>query len=476
MNKKIQTKTICLFVTLGIILIAFGLFTYYKLKDDKTASQEKNDGYVLKEIKYDNNLFYSAVYEDKYLYSAYYNRIYDFQGNLLIDGTDREKLSYKSGYIILDNNIYDMTGDLIFDGSNYDEITYINNYVVVKKNGMSGVATITGDIVIPLDYNYVSVESKNCAIVSKKNSLNKDIFYVYDLNHNKNYGPYIFALYVNDELVVTNKYEIDSIEKIGTSLNPNLMSTYVINLNTSKEILKDSANSYAVLDSYASNYMIAGIFLDKYSVGVFDSNFKTYINFEYDDIKNIDDKFLLLKKGNNFKLVNEKGKEILDDTMVLNLYIENDSIVVVKDNCYYYYDFNGNLIYETDSLSKIFYLNDNKYLIDNGSDECKYFYLSSSKYISKELAYSYCANPSSSYLTSDGILYDNDLKKLFDFDYTSGKNFNNYFVLELSDSNYIIVDSKGNRIVNKKFIGYTILEDGIIVEDSKHIKYYFNYE
>ena len=541
-NKKLVSG---IFLILGCILLVVGfindIFTTRKVLVDNDKVNDMvlfndkdivsvprvNASVVLKNIDFFSTLYNVDVYDGKYFvdgkklydiegnlllevdsYLDYKNglfrtkdSIYDGSGNLLFDLSGKSSTFYEN-FFEIDYKFYNYNGELLFDGSNYDSVRYDEGleYISVEKNGKWGLINKKSEIVLPIEYDILSVESDKCVTYAKENSKGKDIWYVYNLKEKKEYGPYVDVRYLKDDIIIVDKYLTDDLDSIEQWLVTELCMTYIINLNKDTEILNEMLKDYFIssveFGTLFGDYIIAAEIYGDY--GVFDSDFNTVVPFEYDRIEiyeeeGLNDKYLRLKKGHLIKYLDKDLNSVLeykidedeseDADEVISFY--NDLIIKSNITNMSLYNKKGNLLYQTNLLSNddYSYLDNGLVLLENDvTNTCAYVNVNDSEIKKVNIDYSICDSYwYDDYLMKKGlygeILFNKAGSRIFKNEYLTISNYDNYCVVSDEKGKYYIINYQEEKLIDMEFSNYNSLYDGgIVFITLDGGKYYFNYK
>ncbi len=432
---------------------------------------------------------------------AFMSYIYIESTNKLLDSTPanetKKMIFYDVTFIknvkdsnveLLDNNlilsnklIYNTDNKVIeFDGSNYDSIKYTFGYYIVEKDKKFGILDSNFKTIIPIQYNEIEIPSKNTAILT--NIINtKSIKEIVNLNNMNNYGTFTNLKYLYDNFIIGDKY-LGNINDISDDNYENNVEKHLINITDNKDTLSNLNDySFTLAEKFQDKYIILDKLINnQYKFGVIDINNNNILDFKYDKIENINDKLLLIESNNKYGLIDINKNNILSFDSYNDIFIVND-IISIEDKTTKYYDFLGNLLYETENDSYIEYIGDNYYLLRDFNNLCVYF--NNKEKTNKQIDYSYCDAVMNTNINGylykkendKYLLYDNKLKKVLNQEYNSISLSNNYFIGEI-DKKYYILDFNGNKLIDKTFIDYKLTEDsGYILEDEDNNLYYFKY-
>lgn len=534
-NKKLVNGIVLI---IGCLLVVFGFISdvfigkKVLIEDDeekaevlfdekKVITVPKIDADItLENIDFFNSLYNVDVYDGKYFVDG--EKLYDASGNLLLE-TD-SYLDYKNGlfrtknaiydgggnllfdisgtypvfydnYFEIDHRFYNYSGELFFDGSNYDNVRYDENieYIAVEKDGKWGLVNKNNEVILPIEYDIVSIESNTCVMYANENNKGKDIWYVYNIKDKKEYGAYVGVTYLKDNLIIVDKYLTDDLDNVGQWLVTSLCETYILDLNKDTEVLKDMLGDYFIssadFDSIFEDYIIASENYGGY--GVFDSNFKTAVPFEYDRIQvydtydELEDKYLELIKDNSRKILDKNLNTILEfkEDDILDFY--NDLIIKEVYNNISFYDEIGELLYQTmlNEDDEYSYLENGLILFeDEINNTCSYVNTNDKNRKKVNIDYSICDNYwYDDYLLKDGIygsiLFNKDGKRIFKNEYLTINTFDNYCVVSNEKDKYYIINYQEEKLIDMEFSNYESVNDGGIIfiglDGSKH---YFNYK
>ena len=499
-------------IVLGIGLIGSSFLLFndpQKEKDNKKEEQEKvisnpfeeeKDNaepiMVFKDITFTKTNSYSKleIYKNKYILTN--KKLYDLDGKILFDFSKYNKIEVVNDeYINADNDIYNFKGELIFEGKNYNEVTYQNNYFVVKKDNKYGVFDLNKKEVLKIEYSSAEVNSDNCISLSKLNNNGRNLFYVYDIKDKKIYGPYIVSSYFTDEVIIVEKYTGKDINTIDSNnvFDSKTLQTYQLNIKDNKEIRKKELDDYSFMLSelFNNKYIIASKFVDwqGYRDGIFDLNLKEVIPFEYEDINIFEDKYILLTKNDNHKLLSKDLKEILSfknsvSPFFKDIYVTGNLIEIqLDDDVIEYYDSNGKLVYNKKTPTAIYYIGDNKYILDEYENEKCLYIDTNNNNQTKEIDYDFC-DYGSKYgndlvvkkVQNGKELYNNKLEKKSQSIYGYIEIEDNFLIAQ-KDKNYIVISYDEKLLVDKQFKDYDYLKDsGYKLIDEQDKIYYFSYK
>ena len=541
-NKKLVSGIVlgigCLILIIGLLNGVLTSRTIIKFNEDKGNGEtvktifdedtvikvpEINGQVTFKEVKFIDNESEYDIYEDKYFVGS--TKVFDFDGNLILN-TFEDRISYKNGVLVAGNKIYDMSGnllldvgneyiyeddyvrignkiynyngELLFDGSNYDDIIYDEKYIIVVNDGKCGLIDNKGNVVLPIEYDIMSVNSDTGVFYSKKNSNDVDIYYVYNLKSKKEYGPYVDITYLNDRSIIVYKYlgNIEEVECWLEWLDTGLYETYALNLEKETEILKNELRDYYIKKSFftdvknmLNNYIIANntsLTVGGRKYGIFDSNFNEVVPFKYDEIEIIEgekttDKYFELTKSETVELMNSDLKKILKYTSSDEIYVYDDLIVVSNDNYNKYYNKKGEYLFQVSSERNDNYLGEGRFLLADENNRCSYINVFSHKKEEIDIDYSICSNYSyDDYLMKESeiglILFNKNGERIFGKEYVSIDTYDNYCLVLDEENKYYVINYQEEKLIDEYFYNYTSLNNGgviLIGYDDK--KYYFNY-
>ena len=349
---------ICVLISVTMIILGITIsFVSNDTSDNLVEENPQNEpSMFFKNISFIKSTYLSDmifVYDNKYVIDKYYKEIYDMDGNLLLDLNE------------------------------YDYFKYVNGYIKVEKDGKVGLIGKDLKLLIELKYYDIEVMSDDCLLLEVLNKTDSTITTtVYNVKTKKEYGPYSGIYYYNDDLIfLVNSSDDYNVEYYSLDLK--------------KDILKKQSNleDYSLVFSevFNNDYIILDKLVDweGYKKGVVGNNFNVIIPFEYDEIQNISDKFLLLEKNDLYELVTINNKKILSLNDVEDVYLDDNIIVVEKENeAVDYYSKDGNVIYSTIEHSYIESLSEDKYLIDD-FNKCVYIDMDNNN-LKNEVDYSFC--------------------------------------------------------------------------------------
>lgn len=494
---------------------------YNEIKEDVNLVNDPN--LVLKKINKKEKFEYNYVYENKYIRytSSDFNGIYDFSGNLILDLSPYKDIEIENGYIKLDGILYDKTGKFIFNGSYFDDFEYSEKcMIIVEKNNKKGLVDKTGNKITNIEYkdieidketciaktyknekyglinkdgavietekySDIDVKSENCIIIAERNKNDRNLYYTYNVSLKQKYGPYIEIIYINDETIIAEHYDTD-LDNFDGLIKTSLVDYYIINILDNTKTKREDLEKYNFFSSTLFEDVLKGYtFVSQGNLGygtfvdgVLDENLKEVIPPQYLDLnvlKNNKDKLLAQKIDGSFEIITYDNKKILtnlknvgDDTTLYNELIRvEEEIWENKGNykkkvrsAYNYFDYNGNLVYNSDDSSDLYFIGDKRYIInDYGVDKC--IYLDMSNNTKKELNYEIFCNFDSEYtegylLGVDGekaILYNNKLKKLYEADSVVWKE---HYYIAYNDGKYKILNRNVTLLTDLEFETITV--------------------
>lgn len=446
-NKREQILLIMSIVCniMCIFLIIFMLYIYLNNENTKINKNTNNKDNTSKLIFYDISFLKNSNNLDEN-----YNTLNLIDNNL----------------ILYNKKIYNLyTKEAIFDGSMYDSIKYNNGYYIIEKDKKYGILNKDFKILIPIEYSNIEIPSENSAILETVNENSRITKEILNLNNNKTYGPYINVFFVNDNFIVAEK-ELDK---------------YIIDIKNNKETIKNDDYSYTLAEPFQNKYIILDKLInDEYKYGVIDLNYKELVDFKYNKIENIDNKLLLVENNNKNEIIDINKNSILTIDSYNDIYIVKD-VISIEDNTTKYYDFKGNLLYETENDSYIDYIGENYYLLRDFNNLCVYINIKDKT--NKQIDYSYCDSVMNTNINGylykkendKYLLYNNKLKKLSNQEYNTITLFDNYFIGEI-DNLYYIFDYNNNKLIDKTFTDYKLTNnlECILKEDNGNL-YYLKY-
>ena len=453
MKKNIVLTTLCMGL-LGIIIIVIGVIILIYNPKYNLNTQDNNTNKPIDNNSNENN---DIIFKDL-----------SFIKN--VNSSSIANSIYNQKYIIDNKIIYDLDGNILFNGSEYDSVRNKSNYFIVKKDNKKGVVNEKFEFIVPLKYYDIEIQSDKCLFLEELINDSTIITTIYNTVTSKEHGPFSSAYYYNDNFVVTTKSGSNDI--------------YFLDIQNDK-IIKDENNDnylWTIGDKFQEDYIILSKLTDfGLKKGVVNSKGQEIIPFIYDDITNIENKFLLAKTDNLYTLLDISNKTILKEKDIINISVYNDIIEVEKTNENYDYYYNENIIYSADTYSTMSYIGDKKYLLE-GNNKCNYIDLNEGVTI-KEVERSFCNGlfntSESGYIIketdSKESLYSNNLEQIFKNEYDSIDLYQNFCLVEENNS-YKIKSYNEELLLEKAFINYqSISEDEILLIDQKYNKYYFRY-
>lgn len=395
---------------------------------------------------------------------------------------------YDNKYIIIMNKLYDLGGNMIFDGTKYDRLRYDNGYIIAVKDNKYGLLGKDYKVLIPFEYQFIGMASERCFFL-RTGIENSSNIKIYNPKTKKEYGPFKRAKYYNDNLIIVEKDVDNTYNGIGNDNVSNKLVKYVLDIQNNKlEKIPNSENyGFGNVDFFQDKYFIVSKLVSDNGVRkvLLDKKGNEVLKNGYDDIQNIDDKFLLVKLEDTYKLITIDNQIILTSELInySKVYMNENIIVIEKeDNTVNYYDLNGNLIYNTSFKSvNLNYIKDNKYIISD-TNKCLYIDLTNNVN-KKDIDYGYCEesirNNDKGYIVKkdekDTYLYDNNLNQVFKNAYDDII-LNNKYCIVKKDDQYKILSYNEELLIEQSFTNYWLHNDNdVILSDDNDNTYYFKY-
>lgn len=236
-------------------------------------------------------------------------------------------LRFKKGNkkIIVDSN-----GKEVNLLNEYDEVVqYGNNIYEVSKNNKLGIVTFNNEIIVPLEYDYTTIDYENKIIIAKKNFNGKEDTNVFDIKGNLissiNYDKVDI---INDRVAIISKNN-----KYG-----------VVSIQDNKEIIPakyDFIREGFTTDYNSTNYL--NIQKGKYNLwnatyGVATKEGKVILETEYDSINYFElNDFISARKNNMGYLFDKNGNVLIDGFRgnILNVFTNKGRYYAIVSNSWH---------------------------------------------------------------------------------------------------------------------------------------------
>lgn len=307
--------------------------------------------------------------------------VIDRIGNTIVKPIYLSISNYDNGIAILKDydgySLININGHVITK-EKYDLMVKINDYYMVAKNNKYGYINNSGEIIIPLIYDYIGEYSTNLIPIKNNNkygfinAYNKLIINtIYD-NICKVGNEYIGLIKkdngVEKEQIINKEENIVSDlpedTYIFNSSDNLLIANKLINENTLTGCIDLSGNTiipfiYDNIRPFKQNIAIAKL-NNKY--GVIDKNNNIIVDFKYDEISNFYNGHAITKNNNldKYGLIDSKGNTILPEVF--------NNIILLNDNKVYVEGY----IYDIDNIEidyKIIINNDDRIIIKSFNNE-----------------------------------------------------------------------------------------------------------
>ena len=401
---------------------------------------------------------------------------------------DKKDVDMFNNYVFYNNKFYDLDGKVVFDASEYDYVDFDNdyNYILINKGREYGILDDKFNTIVALGDYSIDIESANCFVLRIFDKKNYSIF---DVKNKVMYDNYSKVKYINDNFILVKKDDNKSETKND--------EWEVLNFVDTSDDYKNKFNIYNLdsAENFNNEYIIISkVDQENEKYGVIDSKFNEFISFEYDDIDNVNDKYLLLEVGKQAKLITIDKKEVLNlnDVNVELAWAEEKSIEIKMANDlernYYktfaYYDLESKLLYEYSQMDEtgynVEYLNDNIYLFYD-IRECFYLDSKENKKITNDLFCNEYNKRANKYIikeeTDGDTLYDLSFNPVFNNRYDEIILYDNFILVKI-DNKYYIYSFDEKKILEESFDYYFEKDNSLILanekqENEKYLKYYY---
>ena len=351
---------VCLILTINIIN-NFNLYTMrYGIKNINTNQKIVSNKYYL--ISSDN-----LYNKDKYI-KAYKMGLF---------GINDEAV-----YIDLEGNEYDVKDSVV---NNYiqdfvEENKY--NVYIKEENEKYGLVDINGNQILPYNFEDITIINENFFIVS----INDEEF-LWN-NHNENLGK-IFVT----KLLENNQIRLNKVNDLNYDEIMNVDEDFIIFCNkmaikkddvflifdeSGRKVTDNEYSKFNIISQEGSKEEIASVTQDGKNL-LLDKDLNVIYEYDIDEVIKYNNRLLIIQ--NNDK----KGVAKLDNTKILDTRYDD---VIIYDNYiltrngkqYYIFNYNGNLLFETDDVSLV--LSDGENFIYKGYDNVLVLFYSGIMFIS----------------------------------------------------------------------------------------------
>ena len=351
---------VCLILTINIIN-NFNLYTMrYGIKNINTNQKIVSNKYYL--ISSDN-----LYNKDKYI-KAYKMGLF---------GINDEAV-----YIDLEGNEYDVKDSVV---NNYiqdfvEENKY--NVYVKEENEKYGLVDINENQILPYNFEDITIINENFFIVS----INDEEF-LWN-NHNENLGKIFVTKLLENNQIRLNKVndlnydEIMNVDEdfiiFGNKMAIKKDNVFLIFDESGRKVTDNEYSKFNIISQEGSKEEIASVTQDGKNL-LLDKDLSVIYEYDIDEVIKYNNRLLIIQ--NNDK----KGVAKLDNTKILDTRYDD---VIIYDNYiltrngkqYYIFNYNGNLLFETDDVSLV--LSDGENFIYKGYDNALVLFYSSIMFIS----------------------------------------------------------------------------------------------
>ena len=351
---------VCLILTINIIN-NFNLYTMrYGIKNINTNQKIVSNKYYL--ISSDN-----LYNKDKYI-KAYKMGLF---------GINDEAV-----YIDLEGNEYDVKDSVV---NNYiqdfvEENKY--NVYVKEENEKYGLVDINENQILPYNFEDITIINENFFIVS----INDEEF-LWN-NHNENLGKIFVTKLLENNQIRLNKVndlnydEIMNVDEdfiiFGNKMAIKKDNVFLIFDESGRKVTDNEYSKFNIISQEGSKEEIASVTQDGKNL-LLDKDLNVIYEYDIDEVIRYNNRLLIIQ--NNDK----KGVAKLDNTKILDTRYDD---VIIYDNYiltrngkqYYIFNYNGNLLFETDDVSLV--LSDGENFIYKGYDNALVLFYSSIMFIS----------------------------------------------------------------------------------------------
>lgn len=250
-------------------------------------------------------------------------KVPDFQGIYIAKNDSIEK--YK---LLQDNTnqesklkftLINSSGDIIFSAR---EIKYIgNNFFVVRQNGKEGVIDLSGNVIVPIKFEYVGHFYNNYFLVSNEDSCTGSFAFKYGENVE---GEHIRKVNLKGELSANNNgdtiwipseydWATDFVEQLSIVRKNNLLGVIESSCN---KIVDTNFDSILILENHT---ILVNKLKEDGSIlkGVFGWEGNEIIPVEYNHIKHISQNRYKIGYGGYFVIVNQKGEKLTEEFLTI---------------------------------------------------------------------------------------------------------------------------------------------------------------
>ena len=351
---------VCLILTINIIN-NFNLYTMrYGIKNINTNQKIVSNKYYL--ISSDN-----LYNKDKYI-KAYKMGLF---------GINDEAV-----YIDLEGNEYDVKDSVV---NNYiqdfvEENKY--NVYVKEENEKYGLVDINENQILPYNFEDITIINENFFIVS----INDEEF-LWN-NHNENLGKIFVTKLLENNQIRLNKVndlnydEIMNVDEdfiiFGNKMAIKKDNVFLIFDESGRKVTDNEYSKFNIISQEGSKEEIASVTQDGKNL-LLDKDLNVIYEYDIDEVIRYNNRLLIIQ--NNDK----KGVAKLDNTKILDTRYDD---VIIYDNYiltrngkqYYIFNYNGNLLFETDDVSLV--LSDGENFIYKGYDNVLVLFYSGIMFIS----------------------------------------------------------------------------------------------
>lgn len=212
----------------------------------------------------------------------------------------------------------------------YEEIEYnkINKLFILLKNSKQGVVNNNGDVILPVEYDYVLVSS-NKINAQKDNQMN-----TFDINGNKqedvNHLTYISTDNENYTVTIDENEKFGILDKNGNTVIENkyeyieyaYKDYFIVTENGKVGVLDKEENKkidfkYNVIQKVESSNILQAIMSNDYTTDLYNSNIEKVISMK-DAIISSQGEYIKISSENNMKYYDKNGNEISNKEIFKN--------------------------------------------------------------------------------------------------------------------------------------------------------------
>lgn len=295
---------------------------YDSIEADKYSISENHNekaGFIVS-IKTEEGYRYGYInYKGKIILKTEYNEIARI--NYIDDDENAYLVAFKNGQVGLFIN-----KKLVLEHK-YEDIQFdnINNLLILQESGKQGVANLSGEIIIPIQYSNIIIAGNLI------NAQNDDVVIVFD-----NKGQ---------------KFSNENFISIISTMNKN----YFISIDKNENfgiIDKDNniliENKYTFIDYLFNDYFIAQ---DETYLGIIDINEDIIVKFNYDVLQKLENTNVIQGiKDNNIELI-DNNMNVIASMENAEIEIEKNYIKIYNSKDKKFFDFDGKELFNTPTMN-----------------------------------------------------------------------------------------------------------------------------